>query len=122
VIVFGNYDLNSTYIFNDDACYRNILISNISKSRFSVDKRIFLIGYGVYGSMQKPAIYDVTMELIHTASGKVIAKNTTSFSCDGSKYTYRIMFKELAEILPNTIYTASATFKVCDFVSRTRIF
>ncbi|KAH0950619.1 hypothetical protein HN011_009123 [Eciton burchellii] len=79
--------------------------------RFSVDKRIFLIGYGVYGSMQKPAIYDVTMELIHTASGKVIAKNTTSFSCDGSKYTYRIMFKELAEILPNTIYTASATFK-----------
>lgn len=79
--------------------------------RFSVDKRIFLIGYGVYGSMQKPAIYDVTVELIHTASGKVIAKNATSFSCDGSKYTYRIMFKELAEILPNTIYTASATFK-----------
>ncbi|XP_011166728.2 BTB/POZ domain-containing protein 1 [Solenopsis invicta] len=79
--------------------------------RFSVDRRIFLIGYGVYGSTQDPAIYEVTVELIHTASGKVIATNATSFSCDGSKYTYRLMFKELAEILPNTIYTASATFK-----------
>ncbi|XP_053970654.1 BTB/POZ domain-containing protein 1-like isoform X2 [Hylaeus anthracinus] len=79
--------------------------------RFSVDRRIFLIGYGVYGSMQGPAIYEVLIELIHTASGKIIATNSTSFSCDGSKYTYRLMFKELAEILPNTIYTASATFK-----------
>ncbi|KAG7198045.1 hypothetical protein KM043_016270 [Ampulex compressa] len=79
--------------------------------RFSVDRRIFLIGYGVYGSMHGPAIYEVQVELIHTASGKVIATNSTSFSCDGSKYTYRLMFKELAEILPNTVYTASATFK-----------
>ncbi|XP_014486743.1 PREDICTED: BTB/POZ domain-containing protein 1-like [Dinoponera quadriceps] len=79
--------------------------------RFSVDRRIFLIGYGVYGSMQKPATYEASVELIHTASGKVIATNATSLSCDGSKYTYRLMFKELAEILPNTIYTASTTFK-----------
>ncbi|XP_006564133.1 BTB/POZ domain-containing protein 1 isoform X1 [Apis mellifera] len=79
--------------------------------RFSVDRRIFLIGYGVYGSIHGPAIYEVLIELIHTASGKVIATNSTNFSCDGSKYTYRLMFKELAEILPNTIYTASATFK-----------
>ena len=68
--------------------------------------------------MNGPAIYEVLIELIHTASGKVIATNSTSFSCDGSKYTYRLMFKELAEILPNTIYTASATFKVsiCRFI------
>ncbi|XP_076646953.1 BTB/POZ domain-containing protein 1 isoform X2 [Halictus rubicundus] len=79
--------------------------------RFSVDRRIFLIGYGVYGSMHGPAIYEVLIELMHTASGKVIATNSSSFSCDGSKYTYRLLFKELAEILPNTIYTASATFK-----------
>ncbi|XP_076622886.1 BTB/POZ domain-containing protein 1 [Colletes latitarsis] len=78
--------------------------------RFSVDRRIFLIGYGVYGSMHDPAIYEVLIELIHTASGKVIATNSTSFSCDGSKYTYRLMFEELTEILPKTIYTASATF------------
>lgn len=79
--------------------------------RFCVDRRIFLLGYGVYGSMHGPAIYEVLIELTHTASGKLIATNATRFSCDGSKYTYRLMFKELAEILPNTIYTASATFK-----------
>ncbi|XP_046416603.1 BTB/POZ domain-containing protein 1-like isoform X2 [Neodiprion virginianus] len=79
--------------------------------RFSVDRRIFLVGYGVYGSIHGPAEYDVKIELIHTASTKVIATNHTSFSCDGSRYTYRLMFKEPAEILPNTIYTASAMFK-----------
>lgn len=91
---------------------RNITKRVCSLFRFSVDRRIFLIGYGVYGSMQKPATYETSVELIHTASGKVIATNATSLSCDGSKYTYRLMFKELAEILPNTIYTASTTFKV----------
>ncbi|KAL7295805.1 hypothetical protein TKK_0010855 [Trichogramma kaykai] len=78
--------------------------------RFSVDRRIFLVGYGVYGSVFGPAEYEVIIELIHTASGKVIAKNNTSFSCDGSNYTYRLIFKEPVEILPNTVYTASVTF------------
>ena len=71
------------------------------------------MGYGVYGSVHGPAEYKVLIELIHTASGKVIAKNSTSFSCDGSNYTYRAIFKEPAEILPNTNYIASATFTVC---------
>ncbi|XP_014218544.1 BTB/POZ domain-containing protein 1 [Copidosoma floridanum] len=78
--------------------------------RFCVDRRIFLVGYGVYGSVFGPAEYEVLIELIHTASGKVISKNQTSFNCDGSNYTYRLIFKEPVEILPNTIYTASATF------------
>jgi BTB/POZ domain-containing protein 1/2 len=84
-----------------------------------VDARIFLVGYGVYGSVYGPAEYGVVIELIHTASGKVIAKNSTSFSCDGSNYTYRLIFKEPVEILPNTIYTASATFKVRTFLLHT---
>ncbi|XP_051174561.1 BTB/POZ domain-containing protein 1-like [Leptopilina boulardi] len=78
--------------------------------RFHVDRKIFLVGYGVYGSFHGPAEYDVVIELIHTASGKVISSNSTSFSCDGSNYTYRLMFKEPIEILPNTVYTASAKF------------
>lgn len=49
--------------------------------------------------------------MTHTASGKIIASHLTSFSCDGSSYTYRLMFKEPLEIMANTIYTASATFK-----------
>ncbi|XP_011500374.1 PREDICTED: BTB/POZ domain-containing protein 1 [Ceratosolen solmsi marchali] len=79
--------------------------------RFNVDEKIFLVGYGVYGCVFGPAEYDVVIELIHTASGKIIAKNSTSFSCDGSNYTYRLIFKEPVEILPNTMYTASATFQ-----------
>ncbi|XP_015117553.1 BTB/POZ domain-containing protein 1 [Diachasma alloeum] len=79
--------------------------------RFCTDRRIFLVGYGVYGSVHGPAEYEVLIELIHTASGKVIATNSTNFSCDGSSYTYRLMFKEPMEIIPNTIYTASATFQ-----------
>ncbi|KAK0161286.1 hypothetical protein PV327_009773 [Microctonus hyperodae] len=79
--------------------------------RFSVDRRIFLVGYGVYGSVHGPAEYEVLIELSHTASGKIIATNATSFSCDGSSYTYRLMFKEPVEIIANTIYTASATFE-----------
>ncbi|XP_032453184.1 BTB/POZ domain-containing protein 1 isoform X2 [Nasonia vitripennis] len=83
---------------------------NSDRIRFNVDRRIFLVGYGVYGSVFGPAEYDVVIELIHTASGKVIAKNSTSFSSDGSNYTYRLIFKEPVEILQNTNYTASATF------------
>lgn len=77
-----------------------------------MDKKIFLVGYGVYGSYYKAAEYEVLIELIHTASSKVIAKNATGFNSDGSNYTYRLIFKEPVEILPNTIYTASSTFSV----------
>ena len=89
-----------------------LIIAIFTNFRFNVDKRIFLVGYGVYGSVFGPAEYDVVIELIHTASGKVIAKNATSFSSDGSNYTYRLIFKEPVEILPNTCYTASTTFEV----------
>lgn len=80
--------------------------------RFSVDKRIFLVGYGVYGSVHGPAEYQVLIKLIHAPSESLITEHMTSVSCDGSRSTYRLMFKEPLEIQPNTIYTASATFKV----------
>ena len=38
--------------------------------------------------------------------------NDTSFQCDGSNSTFRVMFKEPVEILPNTSYTACSTLKV----------
>ncbi|KAG8265956.1 BTB/POZ domain-containing protein 1 [Homalodisca vitripennis] len=55
--------------------------------------------------------YDVTLQVIHTASGNVCGLNSTSFSCDGNSYTFRVMFKEPVEIVPNTSYTACATLK-----------
>lgn len=41
-----------------------------------------------------------------------MGQNDTSFQCDGTNSTFRVMFKEPVEILPNTSYTACATLKV----------
>ncbi|XP_044727955.1 BTB/POZ domain-containing protein 1-like [Chrysoperla carnea] len=79
--------------------------------RFIVDRRIFVVGFGLYGSIHGPAEYDVHLQLIHTATNRLCGSNKTSFNCDGSNYTFRVMFKEPIEIIPNTNYTASATLK-----------
>nr|CAD7588583.1 unnamed protein product [Timema genevievae] len=79
--------------------------------RFIVDRRIFVVGFGLYGSIHGPTEYEVTLQVIHTATGKVCGSNNTGFSCDGSNFTFRVMFKEPVEIMPNTSYTASTTLK-----------
>lgn len=43
----------------------------------------------------------------------MLGQNDTGFSCDGSASTFRVMFKEPVEVLPNVNYTACATLKVC---------
>ncbi|XP_069191148.1 LOW QUALITY PROTEIN: BTB/POZ domain-containing protein 1 [Procambarus clarkii] len=79
--------------------------------RFIVDRRIFVVGFGMYGSIHGPSEYEVTIQIIHTATGKVCASNDTSFTSDGTVNTFRVMFKEPVEVLPNTNYTAYATLK-----------
>ncbi|CAG0886152.1 unnamed protein product [Darwinula stevensoni] len=79
--------------------------------RFVVDRRIFVVGFGLYGSIHAPQEFDVNIQLIHTVSGRVLGDNDTSFSCDGTQMTFRVMFMEPIEILPNTNYTASATLR-----------
>lgn len=59
------------------------------------------------------------MQIIHTDSNTVLGQNDTGFSCDGSANTFRVMFKEPVEILPNVNYTACATLKVCDVLVMT---
>ncbi len=44
-------------------------------------------------------------------SGRLLGSNELSFLSDGTNSTFRVMFKEPIEILPNTNYTASATLK-----------
>ncbi|CAH1796570.1 unnamed protein product, partial [Owenia fusiformis] len=78
--------------------------------RFMVNRRIFVVGFGLYGSIHGPTEYSVHIQIIHS-SGKCIAANETSFQCDGSNSTFRVMFKEPVEILPNTNYIASTTLK-----------
>ncbi|CAH2087284.1 unnamed protein product [Euphydryas editha] len=88
--------------------------------RFTVDQRIFVVGFGLYGSYFGPTEYEVHLQIIHLATKKVCGSNTTTFCCDGSDDTFRAMFKEPVEILPNTSYIASAKLKGTDSYYGTR--
>ncbi|XP_015755611.1 PREDICTED: BTB/POZ domain-containing protein 2-like [Acropora digitifera] len=79
--------------------------------RFSCNRKIFVVGFGLYGSMYGPSDYQVTIQVIATDTGKICGHNDTAFSSDGTVSTFRVMFKEPVEILPGVNYTASATLK-----------
>jgi BTB/POZ domain-containing protein 1/2 len=81
-------------------------------NRFIVDHPIFVLGFGLYGSVYLPAEYSVFIELIHTPTNKVLGSNDTTFSSDGSTSVFRVMFEEPIQVLANNSYTASATIKV----------
>lgn len=79
--------------------------------KFTVDRRIFVVGFGLYGSLHGPAEFEVTAQLILTQSGKVCASNETVFTSDGTSNTFRVMFPEPVEVHPGVSYTAYATLK-----------
>ncbi|XP_041366332.1 BTB/POZ domain-containing protein 1-like [Gigantopelta aegis] len=79
--------------------------------RFMVNRRIFVVGFGLYGSIHGPTEYAVNIQIIHTDTGKVMGSNDTSFQCDGSTSTFRVLFKEPVEIMPNSSYIACSTLK-----------
>ena len=63
------------------------------KIRFSVNRRIFVIGYGLYGSIHGPSEHQANIQLTHTSSSQVLGSNEVSFQSDGSPSTFRVMFK-----------------------------
>lgn len=52
------------------------------------------------------------LQIIEYEKKQTLGQNDTGFSCDGTANTFRVMFKEPIEILPNVCYTACATLKV----------
>ncbi|XP_014248606.1 BTB/POZ domain-containing protein 6 isoform X2 [Cimex lectularius] len=74
--------------------------------QFSVDKRIFIVGFGLYGSSNGAADYSVRIELKRL--GRVLALNETKFFSDGSSNTFHVYFEHPVQIEPDTHYTASA--------------
>lgn len=80
--------------------------------RFSVNRRIFVVGFGLYGSIYGKCEYQVIIQLIHYDSCTTCAQNTTTFTCDGTNTTFRVLFKEPIEITPDVDYIAAATLKV----------
>ncbi|XP_029646899.1 BTB/POZ domain-containing protein 1 [Octopus sinensis] len=79
--------------------------------RFMVNRRIFVVGFGLYGSIHGPTDYLVNIELLHADTGKVLGQNNGTFHCDGSTSTFRVLFKKPLEVLPNVNYTACTTLK-----------
>ncbi|XP_057663914.1 BTB/POZ domain-containing protein 6-B [Diorhabda carinulata] len=73
--------------------------------QFSVDRRIFVVGFGLYGSSSGGADYAVKIELKRL--GRVLAENNTKFFSDGSSNTFHVYFDNPIQIEPETIYTAS---------------
>ncbi|XP_077299891.1 BTB/POZ domain containing protein 3 lute isoform X2 [Arctopsyche grandis] len=74
--------------------------------QFSVDKRIFIVGFGLYGSSNGAADYNVKIELKRL--GRILAENKTKFFSDGSSNTFHVYFENPIQIEPETVYTASA--------------
>lgn len=77
--------------------------------QFSVDKRIFVIGFGLYGSSKGGADYDVVMEL--KRAGKVLAENTTKFFSDGSSSAFPVYFQNAVQVEADIMYTASVVLE-----------
>ncbi|XP_018319762.1 BTB/POZ domain-containing protein 6 isoform X3 [Agrilus planipennis] len=74
--------------------------------QFSVDRRIFVVGFGLYGSSNGAADYNVKIELKRL--GCALAENNTRFFSDGSSNTFHVYFDNPIQIEPETFYTASA--------------
>uniref|UniRef100_A0A915E249 PHR domain-containing protein n=1 Tax=Ditylenchus dipsaci TaxID=166011 RepID=A0A915E249_9BILA len=79
--------------------------------KFTVDAPIFVLGFGLYGSMNDSAEYGVTIEIINFGSGQILAHRETSFMADGTPRIFRVMFKEPVEIASGLTYIASAKLK-----------
>jgi len=74
--------------------------------QFCVDRRIFIVGFGLYGSSNGSADYTVRIELKH--GGKILATNSQNFYSDGSSNTFHVFFDHPVQVEADKSYTASA--------------
>ncbi|CAC5421121.1 BTBD3_6 [Mytilus coruscus] len=74
--------------------------------QFAIDQRIFIAGFGLYGSSNGAAEYQVKIEL--KKNGIVLGQNITKFFSDGSSNTFDVMFDNPVQIESDIFYTASA--------------
>lgn len=58
----------------------------------SINKSIFVVGFGLCGSVHGAADYPVNIQVVHMDS--TMDQNDLGFSCDGSTSTFWIMFKK----------------------------
>ncbi|XP_054882556.1 BTB/POZ domain-containing protein 3-like isoform X3 [Poeciliopsis prolifica] len=73
--------------------------------QFAVDRRVFIAGFGLYGSSCGSAEYSAKMEL--KRQGVPMAQRVIKFFSDGSSSTFPVWFDYPVQIEPDTFYTAS---------------
>ena len=73
--------------------------------QFAVDKRIFVAGFGLYGSSCGSAEYGARIEL--KRQGATVGHNIVKFFSDGSSTTFPVWFEYPVQVEPDTFYTAS---------------
>ena len=73
--------------------------------QFSVDRRIFIAGFGLYGSSNAASEYKAKIEL--KRNGTLEGQTTTKFRSDGSSNTFPVLFESPVQIEADTFYTAS---------------
>lgn len=77
--------------------------------QFCADRRVFLAGFGLYGSSSGACEYRSRIEL--KRGGKALAQCDTRFHSDGSSSTFRVFFEHPVQIEADTYYTASAVLE-----------
>ncbi|VDD90832.1 unnamed protein product [Enterobius vermicularis] len=73
--------------------------------QFLVDRRIFVAGYGLYGSSSGPSEYKVKMEI--KKRKEVLGSIETSFSSSGQPCTFPVRFNTPVQVEAYVVYTAS---------------
>eukprot|EP00096_Caligus_rogercresseyi_P006264 TRINITY_DN2258_c0_g1_i1.p1 TRINITY_DN2258_c0_g1~~TRINITY_DN2258_c0_g1_i1.p1 ORF type:complete len:394 (+),score=124.08 TRINITY_DN2258_c0_g1_i1:856-2037(+) len=101
-IITGHRFLSSAYRSNQWR-YRG----RCDSIQFCVDKRIFVVGYGLYGSSNGSSEYSAKIELKSSNGGKSLAESSVKFFSDGSSNTFRVFFDQSVQIEPDVFYTAS---------------
>ena len=76
--------------------------------QFSVDRRIFVAGFGLYGSSNGAAEYKVKVELKSQKTGAILGQNSSRFYSDGSSNCFPVYFKNPIQVEIDTFYIASA--------------
>ncbi|VDM33522.1 unnamed protein product [Hydatigera taeniaeformis] len=79
--------------------------------RFKVDRKIYVVGFGLYGSIHGESEYEVSIEIVHPESGLVLGSNDVTYLSDGSPNTFRVAFQEPIPLTPHVNYLACATIK-----------
>ena len=75
-------------------CMRHLIYSLLSRCdsiQFSVDRRVFIMGFGLYGSSNGSSNYTAQIEL-KQSFGPVLATSLCNFSSDGSSNTFHVFF------------------------------